>query len=71
MARLHLDFTRRTATERQWLINNTWCPQCQKPELGLLNPIEFEDNERIFLEGTCVLCGGIVYSEILADERGH
>lgn len=65
------DFTLRTATEEQWLINNTGCPRCQKTNLGLPNPIEFEDNGWSFLERTCVLCDGIDCSEIAQDERAH
>lgn len=58
------DFSLRDVLEQEWLTNNTWCPKCQQADLGLLNPIEYETDGQIFIEGKCKICSTIVVSNI-------
>lgn len=45
--------------DKQYLV-----PKCQQADLGLLNPIEYETDGQIFIEGKCKICSTIVVSNI-------
>ena len=62
--RKNLDFSRRPWSERQWMLENTWCPGCAEADLGMTDPVEYEEDDQVFLEGSCSKCGGRVVSEI-------
>jgi GNAT superfamily N-acetyltransferase len=61
------DFYSRPQDEQVLVCQETWCGQCNKPDLGMSNPIEHEDNGFIFVEGCCNVCGTTVISRI--EER--
>jgi len=46
---------------------NTWCDECQAPDLGMRNPVEYEEDGVLYVEGVCLRCGNRVVSEI--EER--
>lgn len=69
MTRVLREFSERTAWERQWLVENTWCDVCRLPDLGVAEPIEFEEDGRVFMEGYCCVCGGLVTAEIVDQRR--
>ncbi len=60
MDRIKRDFFLRDNEEQRWLMENTWCDTCQQADLGLKDPLEYEDSETIFLEGKCNHCGHTV-----------
>ncbi len=62
------NFFFRTEAERKWMLKNTWCNHCQKADLGMTSPEEYEEDGKIFIQGTCSKCGAQVVSEI---ERRH
>ncbi len=64
MARIERNFSDRDAQEQRWLVENTWCDSCAKADLGLTEPIEYEEDGQIFVEGKCVRCGRRVVSSI-------
>ena len=64
MARTRRSFEQRSAEERRWLIENTWCDTCDAADLGLTDPVEYEEEGEIILEGKCRKCGGRVVSTI-------
>jgi len=64
MNRTPRDFNAREQLERQWLIENTWCDQCNAADLGIEEPSEYEENGRNFIEGVCRVCGKRIRSEI-------
>jgi len=68
MNRIDRDFYQREAAERDWMIENTWCGECQLPDLGIDEPREFEEAGRIFLEGDCRICRRTLTSEVV-DQR--
>jgi len=46
-------------------MEHTWCDICNKADLGLNNPKEYEKNGRIHIAGNCLACGNKVVSEII------
>ena len=62
------DFYQREAQEQQAFLANTWCNKCQKVDLGMVDPVEYEFLERIFIEGKCVVCGEISTTEVVEDD---
>ncbi len=65
MKKTQKDFFRRDENDRQLLIENTWCENCKEADLGLTEPIEYEQNSKLFVEGKCSKCGTRVVSEII------
>ena len=59
------DFDLRSLADQRWFAQNTWCGTCQKADLGLVEPVEFEESGKIFVEGKCSRCQSIVISEIV------
>ena len=55
--RVQKDFSARDRLERESLLANTWCNVCEKADLGMIDPVEFEDGDGSVLEGVCVVCG--------------
>jgi hypothetical protein len=68
--RSHRNFLDRPEYERRWIVDNTWCETCGKADLGIGSPQEYEEDHRIFVEGTCNECGRIVRSEIVNKDVG-
>jgi hypothetical protein len=62
--RKQLDFSLRSEEERRWFTENTWCDNCNEADLGIVDPIEFEESGVIFVEGKCKKCGKTVISKI-------
>ena len=64
MARIERKFSTRNAEEKRWFASNTWCDCCAKADLGLTDPIEYEEDGKIFIEGKCIHCGHRVVSSV-------
>ena len=64
------DFRKLNIGEQEFLIENTWCDICNKSDLGLNNPKEYEENGRVFISGDCRACGNKVVSEIIEKNVG-
>jgi hypothetical protein len=54
----------RTPAEQSWFQKNTWCEQCARPDLGMKEPIEYEEDKTIYIEGKCIVCGSTVRSSV-------
>jgi hypothetical protein len=63
------DFNQRTEEERQLMTDDTWCDSCGKPDLGLIEPNEYEEDGKIFIAGKCRACGADVVTEIIEEEK--
>ena len=68
--RLARDFQARPGQEREIFTQQTWCDSCEAGHLGMLEPVEYQEGERIFLEGKCYRCGSPVISEIIDGNTG-
>jgi hypothetical protein len=64
------DFERRSSDDQEYYLKNTWCVKCKKADLGMTDPVEFNEDGISFVEGKCVLCGSKVISEI-SEMRGR
>ncbi len=65
MAKIKRNFFSRDIQEQRWLLENTWCDVCNAADIGLTDPIEYEENNEIFIEGKCRKCGSRVVSTII------
>ena len=61
-------FLNRPEFERQHLLEHTWCDACEKPDLGMHSPREYEENGLVYVEGLCNRCGQTVRSEIIEQD---
>lgn len=66
--RIARDFYARDPEEQAAFLQNTWCNQCQAMDLGMVEPVEYEFLERIFIEGKCAQCGAVTITEVIDDE---
>ncbi|MFW1677106.1 hypothetical protein ACFVYJ_04910 [Pontibacter sp. JAM-7] len=66
-SRVERDFYARDAEEQQAFLQQTWCDHCQGVDLGMTDPVEYEQKHTIFIEGRCTGCGQPVITE-LTDE---
>lgn len=65
MARTKRNFAVRSAREREWILQNTWCDGCAEADLGMDAPREYEENGRVYVEGQCRKCRRRVRSEVV------
>ncbi len=70
MPRLQRDFFNRDESERSWMIESTWCDTCGLPDLGIENPMEFEEDGHVYIEGSCRICGRRLMTEVV-DQRAE
>lgn len=68
MSRLSRNFCDRSIEEQKFLIENTWCNHCGKADLGLTDPIEYDKDGRVFIEGKCRSCQRVVKNEVIEEE---
>ncbi|MDH2434916.1 hypothetical protein WH50_11255 [Pokkaliibacter plantistimulans] len=62
--RVARDFYARDAEEQQAFLTQTWCNNCLEVDLGMTDPVEYEENGIVFVEGHCARCGTVVVTEI-------
>jgi len=61
------DFYQRSEEDQASFLEQTWCNNCQAVDLGMTDPVEYELDGTIMIEGKCKKCGETVTTE-LADE---
>jgi len=64
MSRIPRKFQLRSPDEQFWFQDQTWCNHCNQADIGLNNPLEYEEDGKIYVEGNCRRCGKTVRSEI-------
>lgn len=62
------DFSKRSADEQRAFLEQTWCDQCMEADLGMTDPVEYEDEGLVVIEGKCKRCGGPVVTELTDDD---
>jgi len=65
--RIERDFFARDAEEQKAFLEQTWCDTCMEVNLGMRDPVEYEQNDIVFIEGKCNRCGTVILTE-LTDE---
>jgi hypothetical protein len=68
--RIQRDFFARDQIDQEYICENTWCDTCDEADIGLLNPVEFEEDGRVFVEGACARCRGRIVTEITEHSVG-
>ena len=66
--RIARDFYARDPEEQAAFLHNTWCNECQAVDLGMVDPIEYEFMQRIFIEGKCASCGAVTITEVIEGD---
>ena len=51
--------------ERDVYLKDTWCEVCKTADLGISKAQLYIENERKFVEGSCLSCGTTCVSEIM------
>ncbi|SEM36524.1 hypothetical protein SAMN05428989_3647 [Pseudoxanthomonas sp. GM95] len=65
------DFFVRDRLIQEAVCEDTWCDRCVQADLGLIDPVEYEEDGRVFVEGRCARCSAVVVTvltERQADE---
>lgn len=65
--RIERDFYARTPEDQEAFLTQTWCNSCLEMDLGMVEPVEFEQEGVIFIQGKCAKCGDVVTTEIADD----
>jgi hypothetical protein len=69
MPRTPKDFSKRDAVEQKAILEDTWCNACKEADLGMVHPVEFEENGQVTVEGLCARCGGQIRTTVIVEER--
>lgn len=64
MARQERDFYQRPLEDQRSFLQCTWCENCQEMDLGMTDPIEYEDEGVVIIEGKCKKCGEPIVTEV-------
>ena len=64
MARIERDFEKREESERLGILADSWCDECAEADLGMTDPVEYEEDGQIYVEGFCQTCGNRVVNLI-------
>ena len=68
MKRKVLDFTSFPEEEQMWYLSETWCTKCQKPDLGITEPIYYSEEGKNYIEGKCKICNTIARTQLIVNE---
>lgn len=68
--RIPRNFFVRDANERGFICENSWCNSCGEADIGLIDPVEYEEAGQILVEGACVRCGGRIFNTINEERSG-
>lgn len=58
------DFYERDEFQQYDVLKAVWCDECDAPNLGIEDPVEYEEGGIILLEGKCAQCGEEVIARI-------
>lgn len=58
------DFSQRDEFEQYDVLAAVWCDECNAANLGVEDPVEYEEDGVILLEGRCRQCGEEVVARI-------
>jgi hypothetical protein len=66
--RIERDFFARDEDEQKAFLEQTWCDSCMEVNLGMREPVEYELNDTVFIEGKCNSCGQLILTELTEDD---
>ena len=62
------NFHERPLVEQEFILRDSWCARCNKGDLGMVSPREYEEEGRTFVEGRCAKCGFPIRTEVSTFE---
>jgi len=68
MERTERDFYARDKADQEAFLTQTWCNNCMEVDLGMKDPVEYELDGVVYIDGKCVKCGSTVTTEIADDD---
>ncbi|MEH6627918.1 MAG: hypothetical protein V7739_15845 [Motiliproteus sp.] len=68
MSKEQQDFFSRPEEEQQAFLNQTWCNDCMKADLGMKEPEEYIQDGKRYVEGKCNSCGNSIVTELTNDD---
>ncbi|MDH5630912.1 MAG: hypothetical protein OEY96_12245 [Gammaproteobacteria bacterium] len=68
MSKEYLAFEDLDEHTKEWLLQETWCDQCEKPDLGMTEPVMYVENGKTYVEGKCSICSVSQKSQIITKE---
>ncbi|MCY0967097.1 hypothetical protein [Parathalassolituus penaei] len=68
MERIERDFFARDAEDQEAFLTQTWCNDCGEADLGMVEPVEYEVEGVVVVEGKCKKCGASILTEIADDD---
>ncbi len=69
MDKVERDFYQRSEEDQASFLQQTWCNKCQKVDLGMKDPQEYELDGVILIEGKCNVCEDTVTTELAPDDE--
>ena len=69
MSRQPIDFNSFPAEEQSWYLEDSWCGNCNQPDLGILNPRAYVEGGKTYIAGDCKVCGSECVTEIIETEE--
>ncbi len=68
MKRTILDFNIFSEEEQDWYLSETWCSVCKKPDLGIIEPLYYSEEDKNYIEGKCKICNTTTRTQITVTE---
>ena len=68
MTKQYLKFEELSEVEKDCYLSESWCFKCNKPDLGIKEPLLYIEEGKTFIEGKCVVCGEVQRSQIITKE---
>jgi RNase P subunit RPR2 len=68
MTREYIEFSELDESEQAWYLKETWCDKCDKPDLGINEPVMYKENGKTFVSGKCVVCGEPQTSQVITKD---
>jgi endogenous inhibitor of DNA gyrase (YacG/DUF329 family) len=69
MEKQQRDFYQRSQEDQASFLEQTWCNKCQKVDLGMTSPEEYEIDGKVSIDGKCSKCGDTVTTEIFDEDE--
>jgi hypothetical protein len=63
------NFYARPTDEQHWLLRNTWCDLCEEADLGMSDPMEYEEGGVVYVTGKCQKCSATLRSVLSETSR--
>jgi len=59
-----LDIDSLSEIEKKWFLNETWCSNCGKADLGIIEPKLYIENDTMYISGKYIDCGTVCVAKI-------